>query len=117
MTIERIQQLCTQLPSVTEEVKWEHDLCFCIGGKMFLVIPLERTPTPASFKVADDEFEQILEREGFRPAPYLARYKWVAVDDIGLLRQQEWQERIAQSYQLVRSRLPKKIQQELNTDR
>jgi len=44
MTIEGLQQLCAELPSVTQEVKWEHDLCFCIGGNMFLVLPLERTP-------------------------------------------------------------------------
>lgn len=117
MTIEQIQQLCTPLPSVTEEVKWEHDLCFCVGGKMFLVISLERTPTPASFKVVDDEFEQVLERQGFRPAPYLARYKWVAVDDISLLNPHEWKERITQSYQLIRSRLPKKVQQALDANR
>ncbi|MCC7438335.1 MAG: MmcQ/YjbR family DNA-binding protein [Armatimonadetes bacterium] len=115
MTIEGLQRLCADLPSVTEEVKWEHDLCFCVGGKIFLMVPLELTPTPASFKVADEEFEELLEREGFRPAPYLARYQWVAVEDIRLLRQQEWQERVAQSYQLVRSRLPKKIQDQLNT--
>jgi len=51
----------------------------------------------------------MLEREGFRPAPYLARYKWGSVKDIGLLGQREWKERITQSYQLVRARLPKKI--------
>lgn len=117
MTIEGIQQLSAQLPSVTEDLKWEHELCFCVGGKIFLMIPLERTPTPASFKVADDEIEELLEREGFRPAPYLARYNWVTVEDMGLMNRAEWKERIAQSYQLVRSRLPKKIQQQLDTGR
>jgi predicted DNA-binding protein (MmcQ/YjbR family) len=51
MNVEDIQLICKALPSVTEDIKWEHDLVFSIGGKMFCVVGLEQSPTTASFKV------------------------------------------------------------------
>ena len=42
MNIEEIQNLCKQLPGVTEDIKWGNDLCFSVGGKMFLVAGLEQ---------------------------------------------------------------------------
>ena len=108
MTIEDFQKICKSLPSVTEDIKWEHDLCFCIGGKMFMVVGLDESPVTASFKVKDDEFEDLCAREGFMPAPYLARHKWVCVDDINKMSKKEWQHYIHQSYELIKAKLPKK---------
>ena len=39
MTIDAIRQLCRALPHVTEDIKWDDDLVFSIGGKMFIVDP------------------------------------------------------------------------------
>lgn len=113
MHIEDLQQICKQLPHVTEDVKWGHDLCFCVGEKMFLVIGLDSQPVPASFKVPDEDFPDLSSREGFKPAPYLARYKWVHVSDINLLGKTEWERYAKQSYDLIRSKLPKKILRKL----
>jgi hypothetical protein len=33
MDIEFIRKHCTSLKGVTEDVKWDHDLVFSIGGK------------------------------------------------------------------------------------
>jgi predicted DNA-binding protein (MmcQ/YjbR family) len=44
MNIEEVQSLCNQLPGVTEDIKWGSDLCFSVGGKMFLVTGLEQSP-------------------------------------------------------------------------
>ncbi len=79
MTIEDIQRVCRNLPSVTEDIKWEHDLVFSIGEKMFCVVGLDQFPTTASFKVKEDEFDEMCNRNGFKPAPYVARYKWVGL--------------------------------------
>jgi predicted DNA-binding protein (MmcQ/YjbR family) len=113
MIIEEIQKICKSLPSVTEDIKWEHDLCFSIGGKMFVVIGLNESPITASFKVKDEEFEEISSREGFMPAPYLARYKWVHIIDINKLSKKDWLHYIQQSYNLIKSKLPKKILMQL----
>jgi predicted DNA-binding protein (MmcQ/YjbR family) len=113
MTVEDIQSICKELPSVTEGIKWEHDLVFSIGGKMFCVVGLDQSPTTASFKVRDDQFEEMCSREGFKPAPYVAKYKWVWIDDIRKMSKKEWQQFIKQSYDLVKDRLPSKTKKQL----
>ncbi len=108
MDIESLRQLCNSFPGVTEDIKWGHDLCFSIGGKMFCVTGIE-PPLSASFKVKDDEFDDMSSRPGMEPAPYVARYKWILVTDASKLSKKEWEHYIRQSYELVRSKLPKKI--------
>jgi predicted DNA-binding protein (MmcQ/YjbR family) len=76
MNIETLRELCRSLPAVTEDVKWGHDLCFSVAGKMFCVAALDG-PLTVSFKVKDDEFDELSNSPGLRPAPYVARYKWV----------------------------------------
>jgi predicted DNA-binding protein (MmcQ/YjbR family) len=49
----------------------------------------------------------------FKPAPYLARYKWVWIDDINMLNKREWEHYIQQSYEMVKSKLSSKIKKEL----
>lgn len=113
MNIEELQIICKQLPLVTEDIKWQNDLCFCIGGKMFCVIGLNQSPTSASFKVLEEEFEEMSTRTGIKPAPYVAKYKWVLVEDINTLTFKEWEHYTAQSYTLVRNKLAPKIKKEL----
>ena len=113
MNLESIQKICKSLPSVTEDIKWGNDLCFSIGAKMFCVAGLQ-TPTSVSFKVKDDEFDEMSSREGLEPAPYVARYKWVLVTDLNKLSKKEWEHYIRQSYELVRSKLPKKVLKDLD---
>jgi predicted DNA-binding protein (MmcQ/YjbR family) len=108
MTLEDLRNICLQLDDVTEDIKWGHDICFSIGGKMFLVTSADSTPTGASFKVPDYDFDMLTEREGFMPAPYVARYKWVYVKDIRLINKKEWEQFAKKSYQLVKAKLPKK---------
>lgn len=108
MTLEELREICLQLPDVTEDIKWGHDICFNIGGKMFLVTSADTNPIGASFKVADEDFDTLTEREGFNPAPYLARHKWVMVDHIKRVSKKEMKQFAEQSYTLVKAKLPKK---------
>ena len=108
MTIEDLQAICNKFGEVTEDIKWGHDLCFNIGGKMFLVTGPDNVPVSASFKATEESFNELVERDGFIPAPYLAKHKWVYVDDISRLSKKEWNQYIAQSYELVKAKLPKK---------
>jgi predicted DNA-binding protein (MmcQ/YjbR family) len=113
MTIEDLQKLCKKLKAVTEDIKWGHDLCFCIGEKMFLVAGLDEQPTSASFKVPDEEFDEICQRTGCMPAPYMARNKWVKVDNMNRFSKKEWEHYANQSYDLIKGKLAKKVQKEL----
>jgi predicted DNA-binding protein (MmcQ/YjbR family) len=108
MTLEDIRNICIALPDVTEDIKWGNDICFNISGKMFFVTSAGTSPTGASFKVGEEDFELLIERNGFGPAPYLARHKWVWVDDIGKVGDKEWKKFIEGSYKLVKAKLKKK---------
>lgn len=114
MNIEALQILCTSFPGVTEDIKWGNDLCFMIANKMFCVMALDSVPLSVSFKVTEAEFADLTARQGIKPAPYMARYNWVLVEDSSHLSPDEWKHFIAQSYQLIKGKLPAKTQASLS---
>lgn len=114
MNIEELQTIILSYPAVTEDVKWQNDLCFSVGTKMFAVIGLHQSPTTATFKVPEEEFEVFSQREGFKPAPYLARYNWVYVDDLNRMTKKEWEHYTRQSYELVKLKLSPKLKKQFN---
>jgi predicted DNA-binding protein (MmcQ/YjbR family) len=116
MSIEEIQNICRQLPGVTEDIKWEHDLVFSVGEKMFCVVGLDQSPTTASFKVRDEEFEEICNRPGFKPAPYVAKYKWVWIEDINKMKKADWKKYLQQSHELVKNKLSLKLRKRLGLE-
>ena len=110
--IQKQRAIFTHQPAVTEDIKWDNDLVFSVGGKMFCVASLE-PPFKCSFKVPDEEFEELSSREGFQPAPYMARAKWVQVTNPTRLHKKEWEANIGRSYELVKAKLTKKARTEL----
>jgi predicted DNA-binding protein (MmcQ/YjbR family) len=93
MDLEQIRKFCLSLPHVTERVQWGSDLLFCVGNKMFAVAGLDaKYPTKLSFKCTAEKFAELIEQEGIIPAPYLARYHWVALEDLDALSQKELKE-------------------------
>jgi len=110
-----LTRICMSLPGVTEDVKWDNDLVYSVANKMFCATSLE-PPFKVSFKVTDEEFEDLTDRPGFEPAPYLARAKWIAVMDPAVLNQQEWIKYIEQSYQLIKAKLPRKTRVSLGLE-
>jgi predicted DNA-binding protein (MmcQ/YjbR family) len=105
MTIEDIRDLCLGLKAVTEDIKWENHLCFSVGGKMFIITSPDEVPPTASFRVSDEDFDKLTQRAGIIPAPYLARYKWVMVEDIDLLTPAQWKSLISEAHTLVAKKL------------
>ncbi len=108
MRADAIRAFCRGLPHVTEDIKWEDDLVFSVGGKMFAVVMLV-PPHRVSFKVAAEDFAELTERDGIIPAPYLARASWVSLErGAEIMGARELQQRLRDSYELVKARLPKK---------
>src|SRR5215470_2416552 len=116
--LEWVRQFCLSLPHTTEKVRWEHNLLFCIGEKMYCVGNLEPALSPGkiAFKCTPEKFAELVEVEGIVPAPYMARNHWVSMTDVNALRRPELQELIGQSYRMVLGRLPKKVQAQLSGD-
>ena len=108
MTIDTIRTICRALPDTTEDIKWDYDLVFSVGGKMFAVVCLE-PPHTVAFKCTPERFAELVERDGIIPAPYLARAMWVQDKGIGDgLDRRELEQLIRASYELVKAKLPKK---------
>ena len=112
MNIEDIQAICRELPAVTEDIKWDNDLVFSVAEKMFCVVGLNQSPATASFKITEEEFDEMCSFEGFKPAPYVARYKWVLIDDINKMNKKGWKKYLTQSYNLVKEKLPVKTKKQ-----
>jgi len=112
MEIESLRKFCLKLPAATEDIKWGNDLVFSVGGKMFCVASLD-APFKCSFKVKDEEFEELSNKDGFMPAPYMARAKWVLVINPSKLNKKEWEQYIRQSYEMIKMKLTKKQREQL----
>lgn len=110
--IDWVRRFCLSLPHTTEKVRWEHNLLFCIGEKMYCIANLEpgMGPSKISFKCSPEKFAELVEIEGIIPAPYSARLFWVSMTEADALRQTETQALIQEAYEIVRGNLPKKLQ-------
>lgn len=116
MDLEQIREFCLSMPHATERVQWGNDLLFCIGDKMFAVAGLDaKYPTKLSFKCTPEKFAELVECEGIIPAPYVARYHWVALEDLEALDREELKELLKTAYKLVHDKLPLKVRKQLGT--
>lgn len=114
MNIEWIRAHCLSLKGTTETIQWGDDLVFKIGGKMYAIVVLnDKYATKMSFKCSAEEFAELCEVEGCKPAPYLARAHWIALEDRNALPKVEVKKRLTRAYQLVKAKLSKKLQAEL----
>jgi predicted DNA-binding protein (MmcQ/YjbR family) len=112
MTKSDLESHCMSLPGTKQDIKWGHDLCFCVAEKMYCVTAVEGQ-LAASFKVLPEEMQTLTEREGIIPAPYMARNNWVYVETSKALTPKEWKYYVKQSYELVVAKLPAKTRAKL----
>src|SRR3954471_18122981 len=104
MNTDAIRKYCLAFPEATENLQWGDDLCFKIRGKMFAVLGLDNPRL--SFKCTPETFAELIERENIEPAPYVGRYKWVILERLDALRDQELKEFLRQSYEMVEAKAP-----------
>jgi predicted DNA-binding protein (MmcQ/YjbR family) len=113
VTRDEIEAFCRSLPGTTEDVKWGNDLCFCVGAKMYCVLPVRGSvadPPAISFKATPEAFAALIASGRAEPAPYLARASWVRVPDGSVaVFDDELLDLIRASHHLVRSKLPKRL--------
>ena len=114
MDIESVRKYCLSMPHVTERVQWGNDLLMSIGNKMFAVLSLEPASDHVmSFKCTPEKFAELIEQDGIMPAPYVARYHWVALERYDALPERELKELLDTAYELIRDKLPKKVRDSL----
>ena len=116
MDIESVREYCLSFPHATENVQWGADLVFKIAGKMFAVGSLEEASDHClSFKCTPEKFAELTERSGIVPAPYVARYHWVALETFAALTDRELKALLRNSYDLVFEKLSRKTKAELES--
>ena len=109
-----LRRLAGSWPGVSAEMKWDDDLIFMVAGKMFCGLCLGgKHAGKLAFKVEPERFLEFTDRPGIVPAPYMARAHWISLDDPSVLPRAELEALIRRAYELVREKLPKKLQREL----
>ncbi|HEX4742731.1 MAG TPA: MmcQ/YjbR family DNA-binding protein [Caulobacteraceae bacterium] len=112
MSPEAFDAACRALPAVTSVVQWGADNVYKVGGRIFAVVGREGV----SFKVSDIAFEALTESGRARPAPYLARAKWVRFDDLETMDEAETADWVAQAHALVAAKLTRAQRRELGLE-
>ena len=111
MDAERLRAFLLTLPHVRESEQWG-GLVFwvgdkAIGGKMFVMLPLDRDGTRVlSYSAGPERYAELVERDGIFPAPYVARIHWVAVERWSVFRNSEWEDELRVAHALTLAKLP-----------
>ena len=98
---------CRKLAGATEDIKWGKDLIFSVGGKMFAGFQLP-DGEPIGFKVEPRVFDAMTGKNGVIPAPYMAKHKWVLLENAKALPADDVKALLTRSHELVAAKLPKK---------
>ena len=107
MDTEEIRGFVHQWGGVEENVKWEVNRCFCVFGKMFLVLYHTEEQPWITFKVSQEDFDLLILDNLFEPAPYLARHYWINLRDRTKVSETDLKAWLYESYFLVADKLPK----------
>ena len=106
------------LPAAALVRQWGDASVGKVGGKIFAIFGggISGDAAVISLKCSDLAFEMLPELAGVRPAPYLARAKWVAVAADSALRDDEVAAYVREAHRLVAARLTRKMRTQLRLD-
>jgi len=116
MDIDALRHYCLAFPHTTENVQWGDNLCLRVAGKLFAIASLDASSTRLAFKCSPENFAELCERPGVRPAPYMARAQWVALEQLNTLPDSELRDLLVEAYRLVWERIPKKRRDALHSN-
>lgn len=110
MSPQAFDAACRRLPAVTSVVQWGADNVYKVGGRIFAVVGPGGS---FSFKATDIAFEALTSSGRGRPAPYLARAKWVRFDAMADIDDAELADWLATAHALVAAKLTRAVRREL----
>jgi predicted DNA-binding protein (MmcQ/YjbR family) len=118
MNAEKVRTMLLGLPHVVETEQWGGLVFWVgdrdIGGKMFVMLPLDGQGPVISYPAGAERFGELVEREGVIPAPYMARIYWVACERWDVFRASEWGDELKAGHSLVFEKLPPKVKATLS---
>jgi predicted DNA-binding protein (MmcQ/YjbR family) len=101
MNVDSVRGYCLSFRQAKETLQWGETLCFKVAGKIFAMLSLASVPPSLCFKCSPEKFAELCEVEGIGPAPYVGRYKWVLLERLDVLGDEEIEDLIRQSYEMV----------------
>ena len=113
MNSDRLRTYCLSLPGATEGIKWEEHIAYMVGEKIFCMTGFT-DDTHVTFKVDPDDFAELTERDGVEQAAHWAKGQWISIHRRNKLSPKEWEEYIQRSYKMVKAKLTKKMQKEID---
>ena len=111
MTPGAFEKAALALPGATLSIQWGDDRMYKVAGKIFA--GTDGASSNLSLKVTEIAYEALTETGRARPAPYMARAKWVMFDDLAGLDAAEVRGWLKTSYELVAAKLTKAQKKEL----
>ncbi|WP_310619789.1 MmcQ/YjbR family DNA-binding protein [Flexibacterium corallicola] len=119
MTLQEFDNYCRSLVGTTNVIQWGNASVWKVGGKIFAIcsrwgeeddgLALNKI----SFKCTDLSYQILIEQDGIIPAPYLARAKWVQVETLDAMSDEDLCKYIEEAYSIVFKGLTKKLQREV----
>ena len=112
MTPAAIDRFCQSLHAATRIVQWEDVIVFKVGGKMFAMLPPNGDGRRRElwFKADDAYYDTMKAAPGFRPCPYLARARWVAMAEPGKMPADQLKAYVRRAHAVIAARLPRRTQ-------
>jgi predicted DNA-binding protein (MmcQ/YjbR family) len=110
VTPEALEAAALALPATEKVIQWGGADVYKVGGRVFALRTLEGA---LSIKVSDIAYAVLIETGRARPAPYLARAKWVAFEALEDLDAEEVRGWLAAAHALVAAKLTRKARAEL----
>ena len=108
MTRQRLRALCQAKPGAVETHPFGQGVAvFKVGGKMFALVPHEGEPATVNLK-CDPEWSELLRKayDAVQPGYHQNKKHWNTVALDGSVPDEEVEELVAHSYELVVASLP-----------
>jgi predicted DNA-binding protein (MmcQ/YjbR family) len=109
-------QFCQSLSATSHVVQWGGSDVWKVGGKVFAICNSQEDPLPGiTFKTSALDYEILRERQGFRPAPYLASrgMTWIQRYDYTELGDDKIQHYITESHRIIVSKFSRRKRSDL----
>ena len=115
MTRDEFDIFCQSLTATTNIIQWENSSVWKVGGKIFAIHSHlgKGGQDKISFKCSDMTYMMLIEQDGIIPAPYLARAKWVQLENDQAMSDEDTKAYITQAHSIIAAKLTKAKQREL----
>ena len=115
MNIEKYREFCLSFKGVTEDMPFDDKvLVFKVMGKMFALTDIDEFES-VNLKCDPAKAVELREKyESVKPGYHMNKKHWNTILTDGELTDQQLEHWIRHSYELVVSKMPKKLREELN---